>query len=70
MVRDLPVPEFAPPGTVAPAEPSEQIADLRRRATDAAADRSTDQTPTAPAPEQADLAVLEKSANLYPNALR
>lgn len=58
VVRDLPVPEFAPPGTVAPAEPSEQIADLRRRATDAAADRSTGQTPTAPAPEQADLAVL------------
>ena len=52
------MPEFAPPGTVAPAEPSEQIADLRRRATDAAADRSTGQTPTAPAPEQADLAVL------------
>ena len=58
VVRDLPVPEFAPPGTVAPAEPSERIADLRRRATDAAADRSTGQTPTAPAPEQADLAVL------------
>ena len=58
VVRDLPVPEFAPPGTVAPAEPSEQIADLRRRATDAAADRSTGQIPTAPAPEQADLAVL------------
>ena len=58
VVRDLPVPEFAPPGTVAPAEPSERIADLRRRATDAAADRSTGQIPTAPAPEQADLAVL------------
>ncbi|PHP53626.1 histidine kinase [Actinomyces ruminis] len=57
-VRELPVPEFAPPGTVAPVEPSQQIADLRRQATDTNADASSGQTPLAPAPEQADLEVL------------
>nr|WP_240038245.1 histidine kinase [Actinomyces procaprae] len=57
-VRELPVPEFAPPGTVAPVEPSREIADLRRRATDTEADASSGQTPLAPAPEQADLEVL------------
>ncbi|SDN69303.1 Histidine kinase [Actinomyces ruminicola] len=57
-VRELPVPEFAPPGTVAPVEPSREIADLRRQATDAHADASSGQTPLAPAPEQADLETL------------
>ncbi|SHE24691.1 sensor histidine kinase [Actinomyces glycerinitolerans] len=57
-VRELPVPEFAPPGTVAPVEPSQPIADLRRQATDVDADASRGQTPLAPAPEQADLEVL------------
>ncbi|WP_103063391.1 sensor histidine kinase [Actinomyces qiguomingii] len=57
-IRDLPVPEFAPPGIVAPVEPSREIADLRRQATDAQADASRGQTPLAPAPEQADLEVL------------
>ena len=58
VVRELPVPEFAPPGTVAPVEPSEKIADLRREATDAGTDTSQGDTPMAPAPEQADLATL------------
>ncbi|SPT53148.1 Sensor histidine kinase desK [Actinomyces bovis] len=56
-VRDLPVPEFAPPGTVVPVEPSARIADLRAAAT-AAKDASADATPTAPAPESGDLEVL------------
>lgn len=56
-VRDLPVPEFAPPGTVVPVEPSAPIADLRAAAT-AGQDTSTGGTPTAPAPESADLEVL------------
>lgn len=56
-VRDLPVPEFAPPGTVVPVEPSAPIADLRAAAT-TGQDTSTGGTPTAPAPESADLEVL------------
>lgn len=39
-------------------EPSAPIADLRRLATDERGDTSTGMTPLAPAPEQADLAVL------------
>ncbi|WP_172119918.1 sensor histidine kinase [Actinomyces faecalis] len=58
VVRELPVPEFAPPGTVAPSEPSEPIADLRRHATNATADRSTGEIPLAPAPETGDLETL------------
>ena len=58
VVKELPVPEFAPPGTVAPREPSEQIEQLRRHATDLEADRSTGGTPLAPAPETGDLEVL------------
>lgn len=58
VVRDLPVPEFAPPGTVAPHEPGEKIVALRRRATDALSDTSTGDIPMAPAPEQSDLRVL------------
>ncbi|AYD90984.1 histidine kinase [Actinomyces lilanjuaniae] len=57
-VRDLPVPEFAPPGTVAAVEPSAPIADLRREATDHDSDSSAGATPLAPAPEQADIAGL------------
>ena len=58
VIKDLPVPEFAPPGTVAPVEPTEKIANLRREATDTRADTSQGDTPMAPAPEQADLAAL------------
>lgn len=58
VIKDLPVPEFAPPGTVAPVEPTEKIANLRREATDTRADTSRGDTPMAPAPEQADLAAL------------
>lgn len=58
VVRELPVPEFAPPGTVASVEPSREIEDLRRQATDASSDTSTGGTPLAPSPEQADLEVL------------
>ncbi|VEG29706.1 sensory histidine kinase UhpB [Actinomyces howellii] len=58
VVRDLPVPEFAPPGTVAPREPSVEIADLRRQATEEGADTSAGDTPLAPAPEHADLVTL------------
>ena len=58
VVRELPVPEFAPPGTVAPVEPTEKIANLRREATDMGADTSQGDTPMAPAPEQADLTAL------------
>ncbi|MDO5064950.1 MAG: histidine kinase [Actinomyces bowdenii] len=58
VVRELPVPEFAPPGTVAPVEPSAQIADLRRRATGTQADPTTGEAPMSPAPEQADIATL------------
>ncbi len=57
-VRALPVPEFAPPGTVAPTEPSAEIAALRSTATTSGMDRSTGDLPTAPAPASADLAVL------------
>lgn len=58
-VRELPVPEFAPPGTVVPVEPSEPIADLRRQATGGEqADPSTGGLPLAPAPEQSDIGEL------------
>lgn len=57
-VRDLPIPEFAPPGIVAPTEPSEPITQLRRQATDASADLSAGDTPLTPAPETADLDTL------------
>ena len=57
-VRDVPVPEFAPPGTVVPVEPSAPITSLRLQATDGGADRSRGELPLAPAPEQADIADL------------
>ena len=59
-VRDLPVPEFAPLGTVTPVEPSAPIANLRQQATDGAGDRSRGDLPLAPAPEQADITELVK----------
>ena len=59
-VRDVPVPEFAPLGTVAPVEPSAPIASLRRQATDSGTDRSRGDLPLAPAPEQADITELVK----------
>lgn len=58
VVRDLPVPEFAPPGTVAPSEPSAPIVALRAQATADGADTTTGQVPLAPAPESANLSVL------------
>lgn len=58
VVRELPVPEFAPPGTVAPSEPSAPIAALRQAATKESADTSTGEVPLAPAPETADLSAL------------
>ena len=59
-VRDLPVPEFAPLGTVTPVEPSVPIANLRQQATDSAGDRSRGDLPLAPSPEQADITELVK----------
>jgi len=59
-VRDLPVPEFAPLGTVTPVEPSAPIASLRQRATDGAGDQSRGDLPLAPSPEQADITELVK----------
>ena len=59
-VRDLPVPEFAPLGTVTPVEPSAPIASLRQQATDGAGDRSRGDLPLAPSPEQADITELVK----------
>ena len=57
-VRDLPVPEFAPLGTVTPVEPSAPIANLRQQATNGASDRSRGDLPLAPSPEQADITEL------------
>ena len=59
-VRDLPVPEFAPLGTVTPVEPSAPIANLRQQATNGAGDRSRGDLPLAPSPEQADITELVK----------
>ena len=59
-VRDLPVPEFAPLGTVTPVEPSAPIASLRQQATDGEGDRSRGDLPLAPSPEQADITELVK----------
>ena len=59
-VRDLPVPEFAPLGTVTPVEPSAPIANLRQQATNGAGARSRGDLPLAPSPEQADITELVK----------
>ena len=55
-VKELPVPEFAAPGTIAPAHPSSAITNLREREVE-----ETNQdagAPLAPAPESKDLAAL------------
>ncbi|WP_366180454.1 histidine kinase [Actinomyces timonensis] len=57
-IKDLPVPEFAPPGTVAPREPTTAVADLRRAAAAHADGAGGDAVPMRPAPEQADLQIL------------
>ena len=59
-VRDVPVPEFAPLGTVTPVEPSAPIASLRQQATDSGSDRYRGDLPLAPSPEQADITELVK----------
>ena len=59
-VRDVPVPEFAPLGTVTPVEPSAPIASLRQQATDSGSDQSRGDLPLAPSPEQADITELVK----------
>ena len=56
----MPVPEFAPLGTVTPVEPSAPIASLRQQATDGGSDRSRGDLPLAPSPEQADITELVK----------
>ena len=55
-VKELPVPEFAAPGTIAPAHPSSAIANLREREVEETS-QDTD-APLAPAPESKDLAAL------------
>ncbi|GGO99677.1 sensor histidine kinase [Actinomyces gaoshouyii] len=57
-IKDLPVPEFAPPGTVAPREPTTAVANLRRAAAAHADGSGGDAVPMRPAPEQADLQIL------------
>lgn len=57
-IKDLPVPEFAPPGTVASREPTSAVADLRRAAAAHADGAGGDAIPMRPAPEQADLQIL------------
>lgn len=55
-VKKLPVPEFAAPGTVAPAHPSSAIANLREREVEETSQDTG--APLAPAPESKDLAAL------------
>ena len=55
-VKELPVPEFAAPGTVAPAHPSSAIANLREREVEETSQDAG--APLAPAPESKDLAAL------------
>lgn len=55
-VKELPVPEFAAPGTVAPAHPSSAIANLREREVEETSQDTG--APLAPAPESKDLAAL------------
>lgn len=55
-VKELPVPEFAAPGTVAPAHPSSAIANLRGREVEETSQDTG--APLAPAPESKDLAAL------------
>lgn len=55
-VKELPVPEFAAPGTIAPAHPSSAIANLREREVEETSHDAG--APLAPAPESKDLAAL------------
>lgn len=55
-VKELPVPEFAAPGTVAPAHPSSAITNLREREVEETSQDTG--APLAPAPESKDLAAL------------
>lgn len=55
-VKELPVPEFASPGTVAPAHPSSAITNLREREVEETSQDAG--APLAPAPESKDLAAL------------
>ena len=55
-VKELPVPEFAAPGTIAPTHPSSAIANLREREVEETSQDAG--APLAPAPESKDLAAL------------
>lgn len=55
-VKELPVPEFAAPGTIAPAHPSSAITNLREREVEETSQDAG--VPLAPAPESKDLAAL------------
>ena len=55
-VKELPVPEFAAPGTVDPAHPSSAITNLREREVEETSQDAG--APLAPAPESKDLAAL------------
>lgn len=55
-VKELPVPEFAVPGTIAPAHPSSAITNLREREVEETSQDTG--APLAPAPESKDLAAL------------
>ncbi len=55
-IKKLPVPEFAAPGTIAPAHPSSAITNLREREVEETSQDAG--APLAPAPESKDLAAL------------
>lgn len=55
-VRDLPVPEFAPPGTVAHQDTPPQVADLRAKAVDESQEGTF--TPFSPVPQAREIALL------------
>ena len=55
-VKELPVPEFAAPGTIEPAHPSSAITNLREREVEETSQDAG--APLAPAPESKDLAAL------------
>ena len=55
-IKELPVPEFAAPGTIAPAHPSSAITNLREREVEETSQDAG--APLAPAPESKDLAAL------------
>lgn len=55
-VKELPVPEFAAPGTIAPTHPSSAITNLREREVEETSQDAG--APLAPAPESKDLAAL------------